>query len=196
MKEMLTIYNDELEAIGVKSRDEVHKLGFRHRVVQCHIIKKSRKEKYIYFQQRAYDKDICPGMYDIACAGHVDEGEEFLFSMKRELFEEVGIRIQDNDLKYVGTKFECRKSKECVDNEICELFLLKVNSDDDFKINEEVLRMVKSPLDLYEKWVKEKIEVLPAVSLEDNKIVELNKKNSCPHIFEYSEYLLEKMKEL
>lgn len=196
MKEMLTIYNDELEAIGIKSRDEVHRCGLRHRVVQCHIIKKSRKDKYIYFQQRAYDKDICPGMYDIACAGHVDAGEEFLYSMKRELLEEVGIRIKNDNLKYVGTKFERREGSDYIDDEICELFILKIDSDDEFYINEEVLGMVKAPLNMYKKWTKGSIEVLMAISLKDNSTIELNKKNSCPHIFEYSEYLIEKMMEL
>ena len=193
MKEMLDIYDDKLKKIGVRSREEVHKLGLKHRVVQCYIIKKNEDEECVYFQQRSYDKDTCPGMYDIACAGHVDAGEEFLYSMKRELSEEVGILAEDDELKYAGIKFEFYKKGQSIDDEICEMFILKIHNDDELKINEELLDIVKAPLHIYEKWTKGSINVLNAVSLKDNTTIELNKENSCPHIFEYNEELINKM---
>ncbi|MDO5517266.1 MAG: NUDIX domain-containing protein, partial [Clostridium sp.] len=190
MKEMLDIYNDQLQIIGTKPRDEVHKYGLKHKVVQCYIIEKTHECTWVYFQQRAWDKDTCPGMYDIACAGHVDAGEDFSYSMKRELSEEVGIKAEDKNLKYAGTKFEYYKKGDCTDDEICEMFILKIEDDKCLKINEELLDMIKAPLDEYEKWAKGETEVLSSYSIINNKKVELDKDNSCPHIKEFNEDLI------
>ena len=196
MKEMLDIYNDKLQKIDVKPRDKVHKYGLKHKVVQCYIVQKAEECTWIYFQQRALDKDTCPGMYDIACAGHVDAGEDFNYSMKRELQEEVGIDPQDDELIYAGTKFENYKKGECIDDEICELFVLKIKDEKCIKINEEVIDMVKVSLDEYEKWVKGEAELLQGESILNNKKVELNSENVCPHIKEFNENLFRRIKEV
>lgn len=196
MKEMLDIYNTNLQKIGIKSREEIHKYGLKHKVVQCYIIQKTEENTWIYFQQRALDKDTCPGMYDIACAGHVDAGEDFYYSMKRELQEEVGIVAQNNELIYAGTKHEYYKKGECIDDEICELFVLKIEDEKSIKINEELLDIIKAPLDKYEKWAKGESRILIANSIIDNKEVELNKENTCPHIKEFNENLIYRIKEI
>ena len=196
MKEMLDIYNDKLQKIDVKPRDKVHKYGLKHKVVQCYIVQKAEECTWIYFQQRALDKDTCPGMYDIACAGHVDAGEDFNYSMKRELQEEVGIDPQDDELIYAGTKFENYKKGECIDDEICELFVLKIEDEKSIKINEEVIDMVKVSLDEYEKWVKGEAKLLQGESILDNKKVELNSENVGPHIKEFNENLFRRIKEV
>lgn len=196
MKEMLDIYNDKLQIIGVKPRSEVHKYGLKHKVVQCYIVQKTQECTWVYFQQRAWDKDTCPGMYDIACAGHVDAGEDFDYSMKRELSEEVGIEAEDDSLKYAGTKFEHFKKGECIDDEICELFILKIEDDESIKMNEELLDMVKVPFEEYEKWTEGETKVLSAYSIIDNKKVELSEENVCPHIKEFNENLICRIKEI
>lgn len=196
MDEMLDIYDEELQKIGIRPRAEIHKFGLKHKVVQCYIVQKEQDKKWVYFQQRAWDKDTCPGMYDIACAGHVDAGEDFFYSMKRELSEEVGIEAEDKDLKYSGTKFEYYKKGECIDDEICEMFILKIEDEKSLKINEELLDMIKVQLNEYEKWIKGESEVLSAYSIIDNKKVELNEENVCPHIKEFNESLICRIKEI
>ena len=196
MKEMLDVYNDELQKIDIRPRTEVHKLGLKHKVVQCYIVRKENECIWVYFQERALDKDTCPGMYDIACAGHVDAGEDFNYSMKRELQEEVGINPQDNELIYAGTKFEYYKKGKCIDDEICELFVLKIEDEKCIKINEEVIDMVKVSLEEYEKWVNGENELLQAVSILNNKKVELNSKNVCPHIKKFNENLFSRIREV
>lgn len=195
MKEMLDIYDDKLQKIGIKSRQEVHKYGLKHKVVQCYIIQKDKNGKMVYFQQRAWDKDTCPGMYDIACAGHVDAGEDFIDSMKRELVEEVGIEVDDSKLKYVGTTHEYYKKGECIDDEICEMFILEVNNDSFFKINEELLDMVKVSFAEYEKWVNNDVTVIEAYSINSGNKIEVKEENVCPHIKRIDEKILYKIKE-
>lgn len=190
MKELLNIYNDNLEVIGVMPRDEIHRKGLKHKVVHCWVIQKERDDAFIYFQQRSYNKSDFPGMYDIACAGHVDAGEEAKNAMKRELEEEIGLRVNNNDLKYIGRKFETLDKKGFLDNEICEMYMLEVDKNTVFILGEEVEDIVKVPLKEYEKWINGEIKVLIVASIQEGREAELNDKNICPHIKEYNEQLI------
>lgn len=191
MEEMIDIYNENLEKITVESRSDVHKYGYRHKVVQCYIIKKEGKEKWIYFQQRSFDKSNYPGLYDIACAGHISSGESPELSMVRELSEEVGIKADECDFIYAGRKFEVKNHDDVLDDEICELYILEIYDDSSFKPGEEVEDMVKVSLDQYMLWINGTIDELECFSLKHGKIVRLNDKNICSHIREYNKELMD-----
>ncbi|OOM72715.1 NUDIX domain-containing protein [Clostridium sp. BL-8] len=189
MKELLTIYDENLKEIGSMSRDEIHKRGLKHKVVHCWIIEKEVNDVFIYFQQRSYSKSDFPGMYDIACAGHIDAGEEAENAMLRELKEEVGLKINKGDLKYIGRKFETFQ-KDCFkDDEICEMYLLEVNNSNIFILGEEVEDVVKVSLNEYRKWINGEIELLNSQSIIHEKNTKIQNENICPHIKEYNEQL-------
>lgn len=190
MKELLNIYNEDLEEIGVMPRDVIHKKGLKHKVVHCWIIEKDKDDTLIYFQQRSYDKADFPGMYDIACAGHIDAGEEAEKAMIREVEEEVGLSVIKSDLKYVGRKFEKFQKGEFLDDEICEMYVLEVNSNTMLELGEEVEDMVKVSIKEYQKWIIGEFKTLRSVSIFNNKEVEINDKNICPHIKEYNEQIV------
>lgn len=195
MEEMLDIYNEDLEIDGVKSRADVHKYGFKHKVVQCYIINEKNKEKWVYFQQRSFNKNNYPGFYDIACAGHIDSGEEPVISMVRELEEEVGLKVDKSQLIYAGRKLEMKNHDHILDDEICELFVLKIPSDD-FKLGEEVEDMVKVSFEKYKNWINGDMDTLDVLSLKYNRSVELNEKNICEHIREYNKELMDTINKL
>lgn len=195
MEEMLDIYNEDLKKIGVRSREDVHKYGFKHKVVQCYIINEKGKEKYVYFQQRSFSKNNYPGFYDIACAGHIDSGEEPVNSMMRELEEEVGLKVDKPQLIFAGIKLENKNHDDILDDEICELYVLKI-SHENFKPGEEVEDMVKVLYEDYKSWVNGKTETLHVFSLKHNKVIELNEHNICEHIREYNEELIYTMDRL
>lgn len=189
MKELLTIYDENLKEIGSMSRDEIHKRGLKHKVVHCWIIEKEVNDVFIYFQQRSYSKSDFPGMYDIAYAGHIDAGEEAENAMLRELKEEVGLKINKGDLKYIGRKFETFQ-KDCFkDDEICEMYLLEVNNSNIFILGEEVEDVVKVSLNEYRKWINGEIELLNSQSIIHEKNTKIQNENICPHIKEYNEQL-------
>ncbi|EHJ00650.1 NUDIX hydrolase [Clostridium sp. DL-VIII] len=189
MKELLTIYDENLKEIGSMSRDEIHKRGLKHKVVHCWIIEKEVNDVFIYLQQRSYSKSDFPGMYDIACAGHIDAGEEAENAMLRELKEEVGLKINKGDLKYIGRKFETFQ-KDCFkDDEICEMYLLEVNNSNIFILGEEVEDVVKVSLNEYRKWINGEIELLNSQSIIHEKNTKIQNENICPHIKEYNEQL-------
>jgi isopentenyldiphosphate isomerase len=189
MKELLTIYDENLKEIGDMPRDEIHKRGLKHKVVHCWIIEKEVNDVFIYFQQRSYGKSDFPGMYDIACAGHIDAGEEAENAMLRELKEEVGLKINKGDLKYIGRKFETFEKDCFIDDEICEMYLLEVNNSNIFILGEEVEDVVKVSLNEYEKWINGEIELLNAQSIIHEKSTKIQNENICPHIKEYNEKL-------
>jgi isopentenyldiphosphate isomerase len=70
------------------------------------------------YQRRGHGKDSSPGAWDLACAGHVAAGEEYLAAARRELAEEVG--ITDALPELVGT-FLMRLPHE---TEMCAIFRL------------------------------------------------------------------------
>lgn len=189
MEEMIDIYDEDFNKIGVKSRFDVHKYGFKHKVVQCYIINKIDNAKWIYFQQRSFDKDNYPGFYDIACAGHIDSGEEASSSMIRELQEEIGLRVEKSQLNYVGTKLENKNHGNILDDEICELYVLSIENEN-FVLGEEVEDMVKVLFNDYKSWINEQYKVLKVFSIKHKKYLELNEKNICEHIRDYNKNLL------
>ncbi|WP_455793934.1 NUDIX hydrolase [Clostridium butyricum] len=189
MEEMIDIYDENFNKIGVKSRFDVHKYGFKHKVVQCYIINKIDNSKWIYFQQRSFDKYNYPGFYDIACAGHIDSGEQASSSMIRELQEEIGLRVEKSQLNYAGTKLENKNHGNILDDEICELYVLSIENEN-FVLGEEVEDMVKVLFNDYKSWINEQYKVLKVFSIKHKKYLELNEKNICGHIRDYNKDLL------
>ncbi len=190
MKELLTIYDENLKEIGAMPRDKIHKKGLKHKVVHCWITDKEKDEIFIYFQQRSYNKSDFPGMYDIACAGHIDAGEKAENAMIRELEEEIGLNINKSELRYIGRKFETFEKNGFIDDEICEMYLLEVNNSTIFTLGEEVEDVVKVLFNDYEKWINGELKLLNARSIIYDKEIKLQDENICPHIKEYNKQLI------
>ena len=56
----------------------------------------------ILLQQRALSKEICPGLWDVSAAGHVDSGETLEDAAVRETFEELNYKLSKTDLIKTG----------------------------------------------------------------------------------------------
>jgi isopentenyl-diphosphate delta-isomerase type 1 len=85
---LLDVVDESDRVIGQRSRAEVHSLGLRHRSV--HILVSDPANR-LFVQRRAWWKDCAPGLWDTSVAGHVDAGESYDESARRELAEELGI---------------------------------------------------------------------------------------------------------
>ena len=57
--------------------------------------------KQILLQQRC-NTGYMDGQYDMACSGHIEKGESMAMAVVREAMEEIGIQIQEKDLKMVS----------------------------------------------------------------------------------------------
>jgi 8-oxo-dGTP pyrophosphatase MutT (NUDIX family) len=91
--EYLDYYDENGTYLGFKSRDEVHKEGLWHNTVHCWLYDRSGN---VYFQIR---KDL--GTFYTTASGHVLKGETIKEAFQREIFEEIGVKIDSSDATLV-----------------------------------------------------------------------------------------------
>lgn len=102
-EEMFDVVNELGIPTGeIISRREAHKKGIRHRTSHLWIFRKHEGKLQVMLQKRCMDKDSFPGYYDISSAGHIPAGEDYQVSAIRELDEELGIKINAQELIYCG----------------------------------------------------------------------------------------------
>ena len=87
-QELICQVDENDHIVGPCLRGEAHKLGLRHRSVHILVF---NSEGELYLQKRSSTKDVNPGLWDTSAAGHVDFGESYEESARRELVEELGI---------------------------------------------------------------------------------------------------------
>ncbi|MGR9072295.1 MAG: NUDIX hydrolase [Gammaproteobacteria bacterium] len=86
-KELLSVVDEADRVIDTRSRGEIHAEGLRHRAVHILVFNSLRQ---VFMQKRTLSKDINPGLWDTAAAGHVDAGELYDDCAVREIQEELG----------------------------------------------------------------------------------------------------------
>lgn len=100
--EYLDVLNERGEFTGkIASRDDCHKYGYWHRAIYAFIINQNGQ---VLLQKRSADKKLWPNKWDVTIGGHVSAGELGRQALIRECKEELGIAIDDEDVKFlVGT---------------------------------------------------------------------------------------------
>jgi hypothetical protein len=93
---MLEIVDDNDAVIGVRSRDEIHALGLRHREVHLWLVTPGND---IIFQRRSPFKDTFPNLMDATVGGHVEVGQTYEQAAIVEAQEEAGLLITPSQLK-------------------------------------------------------------------------------------------------
>ena len=100
MQEKFDVLNELGEFTGeIATREECHKEGLWHRAIYAFIIDEN---KNILLQKRSDNKKLWPNMWDVTVGGHVDAGEFGRQALIREVKEELGIEINDDDIKYLN----------------------------------------------------------------------------------------------
>lgn len=128
MKDPIDILTKTGKPTGqVAPKSEVHQKGLYHNTAHIWYYTSDGK---ILLQQRSAKKIICPLLWDVSVAGHVDSGESIRQAAIRETREEIGLYIQENYLRKVGV-FECFKSYPSgySDNEFHHTFIAETNVD-------------------------------------------------------------------
>lgn len=144
--ELVDIYNDKHEFQNyTKERDKLTKGEFR---LSCYIWIINDKDE-ILIQQRLVNAKVCPNMWETA-SGAAKEGETPIVAITRELEEELGIKANKEDIKYIGSYARV--------NDYIEIFLLKINIDTKELIlqPEEVQRAKWVTISEYEELIKSK----------------------------------------
>lgn len=125
MDELIDILTSEGKQTGkIALKSEAHKNGWFHATVHIWLFTADEK---ILLQKRALTKKVFPGLWDISVAGHVSAGESILSSAKREVFEEIGLKLSENDLTKIGTrKHQISHKNGIIDNEFHHVFIAEL----------------------------------------------------------------------
>ena len=122
MDELIDIVDDNCNPIGKSVlKSEIHKHGYYHNTAHVWFYTHDGK---ILLAQRAASKSICPLLWDVSVAGHVDAGERIEQAAIRETHEEIGLEISESQLNKIGI-FPCFQSYEngIIDNEFHHTFI-------------------------------------------------------------------------
>ncbi|QNM86033.1 NUDIX domain-containing protein [Polaribacter pectinis] len=125
MDELIDILTPEGKQTGKTAlKSEAHKNGWFHATVHIWLFTSDKK---ILLQKRALTKKVFPGLWDISVAGHVAAREEILSSAKREVFEEIGLELQEKELVKIGTRIhQVSHANGIQDNEHHHVFIAEL----------------------------------------------------------------------
>ena len=160
MMELIDVLDENGNKTGnTIDKDKAHLDGIYHPVVHIAVLSKDKKK--ILLQKRCASKKICPNMWDVAAAGHVDYNEDSLVSAKREFSEELGLDSNNYEFNFVGIFREIYDNQMYKVREYASLYVIYADIDiKDIKIQEDEVSEVQ--------WMsREKLEKL----LSTDKII-------------------------
>ena len=164
--EYLEIVDEENNLTGkTEERDIVHAKGLWHREIAVWIMNEKGE---VLLQKRSPNKKQGANNWSTSCAGHIDIGEEPKKSATREIREELGIPVKEDDLKHLFTAKNKRVLTNSFNNIFCYLYFLKVNTPiEEFTIDtEEVSEIKYIPFEEFEQLVKDKPANAPFTARE------------------------------
>ena len=128
MDELIDIVTKTGEPTGKTApKSEIHSKGFYHNT--AHLWLYTTKGD-ILLAQRSYNKAICPGLWDVSVAGHIDANETIEDGIIREAKEEIGLELSKENLQKIGV-FPCFQtySNGIIDNEFHHTFIAQLHVD-------------------------------------------------------------------
>lgn len=149
MKEKFDILNEWGEFTGKTATREVcHKEGFWHRAVYAFIINNNGE---VLLQRRSFNKKQWPNMWDVTVGGHVLAGEFGREALIREIKEELGIDVNDDEIKYLVGSTSIDTSNNLVNKHFNECYIITKSVDlSEIELQKEEVSEVKffSPEDI------------------------------------------------
>ena len=127
MDELIDILTPEGKSTGKTAlKSEAHKNGWFHATAHIWFFTSDKK---ILLQKRALTKKVFPGIWDISVAGHIGAGEGILDGAKREVFEEIGLILEDKDFIKIGTRIHQVVHENGIhDNEYHHVFIAELKT--------------------------------------------------------------------
>ena len=126
MEEYIDIIDAQGKPTGKSElKSIIHQKGYYHNTVHIWFY---TIDGDILLSQRSAKKTICPLLWDVSVAGHIDAGESIKQAAIRETKEEIGLKISKKKLNKIGV-FKCFQSYEngINDNEFHHTFICELN---------------------------------------------------------------------
>lgn len=141
MEELIDCLDEFGNKTGVvKKKSDVKKDGDYHRVIAVLVINGDN----LLIHQRSNNKKVYPNLWSLFVRGHIQAGESSLDACKREIKEEIGIDINEDELEFIYTLKEEAKSKDYIENMFYDTYILRKNIDiKDITIQKEELNDIK-----------------------------------------------------
>ncbi len=157
MDELVDILDVDGKITGKTSmKSEAHQKGLFHSTVHIWFYTKDGK---LLIQQRGKIKASFPLLWDVSVAGHVGASENITISAIREIEEEIGLKIVEDELQKRGVfKSVQRHNKNLIDCEFHHTFLceLKFSIDDLTQQESEVEALSMISISQFTKELKDK----------------------------------------
>ena len=114
-EELVDIVDDDDQVVRTVPRAVMRSERLQHRAVSIAVLGSDGR---LLVHRRALDKDVWPGMWDIAAGGVVAAGESYDDAARRELTEELGVqademeclgegRFRDDSVVFIGRGYRC-----------------------------------------------------------------------------------------
>ena len=172
--EYIDIFDENNNPTGeIKEKVQAHEDGNFHRTAHIWIM---NNKKELLLQKRSATKKSHPNCWDISGAGHIKAGETVLEGAIRELNEELGIKINGGDLKFIAT---VKSTKNPKNMEFAYVYLLRCNEKVENYIfeDDEVSEVKYVYFEEFEKMIANKVEGILIHEEEYDKLFEFIRKN-------------------
>lgn len=172
--EFVDIFDSNNNPTGeIKDKVKAHEEGNFHRTAHIWIM---NNKKELLLQKRSATKKSHPNCWDISGAGHIRAGEKVIEGAIRELSEELGIKVNEDDLKFIAI---VKSTKNPQNQEFGYVYLLESNNEiKDYIFEDNEVSEVKYVYfkDL-EKMVANRVEGLLIHEEEYKKLFEFIRNN-------------------
>ena len=125
--EYFDVLNNNGEFTGeIASREECHHNGLWHRAVYGFVFNSNGD---VLLQKRSNLKKMWPDLWDVTAGGHVLAGEFGSQALIREIKEELGIDVYENEIKYLVGSSSTDSSNNIINNHFNECYLINKEID-------------------------------------------------------------------
>jgi isopentenyldiphosphate isomerase len=107
-----------------KTKKEAHEQGLWHKSSHVWIV---NSENEVLLQKRSPFVINYPDKWDISTAGHMSAGENCITSALREAEEEIGLKINPEELIQIGELTQMSKREGYINNEVNTIYVVRRN---------------------------------------------------------------------
>ena len=174
-EEILKIYDNLYNVIGVAPRSEVHKKGLLHQVVHLWMMEVKNGEKWLYFRQRSMHRKDFPGLYDLISSGHIDPEETFEDAIIENTANKLGVVLTRDDIRHIGNIRQVVDKGDYHDNAFCQIYFCQV-SNPEFHLH-YVENVVKMRYEDFRSWLLGLTDRAPLYRVDGTLLFNTSKKD-------------------